>query len=113
VEKQDIFAQINDVEERMAMAYSELTALKQKLITLLEENHRLTIENAQLRKIMHNQEDEHMEGKPSAGLAASMIGHGHDNLLKLYNEGFHICNVYYGHLRTEGDCLFCMSFLHK
>lgn len=37
---------------------------------------------------------------------------GMENLLRLYNQGFHICNLNFGALRT-GECLFCAAFLQR
>lgn len=100
MDKQSLFVQVANLEERIGELYVELGSLKQKILELIEENQRLLQENERLREELNG-------NRASEPLAA------HDNLVRIYQEGFHICNVKYGSLRTEGECLFCLSFLRK
>ncbi|GAB6992539.1 DNA replication initiation control protein YabA [Paenibacillus pini] len=120
LEKKNIFVQIQEMETQMGQLHSDLGEMKLVIKELLEENNRLMLENERLRKILKEAlpvEEGSLLPKPDVLLEndqpSDVVGEGYDNLARLYHEGFHICNVYYGHLRTEGDCLFCLSFLNK
>ena len=112
MDKSKIFTQVTQLEERIGEMYTELGELKQVIAALIEENQQLSVENRHLRERLHEGETVHSTNKAVAG-SKQPIGEGYDNLARLYHEGFHICNLHYGSIRQEGDCLFCMSFLNK
>lgn len=115
VDKKGVFSRVSLMEEKIGGLYRELGELKEHLALLLEENQHLKIENDHLRSRIEKASEQEQEEVKEIKVDNEKvdIGEGYDNLARLYQEGFHICNLHYGSIRKEGDCLFCLSFLNK
>lgn len=116
MEKRDIFVKMASIEERIGELYQEIGELKNVIVALIEENGQLIVENEHLRNRLEPKKQAapaktQNDNQPTNKSKKQVVGEGYDNLARLYAEGFHICNIHYGSLRTEGDCLFCLSFL--
>ncbi|EMG26925.1 DNA replication initiation control protein YabA [Listeria fleischmannii 1991] len=123
MEKKALFDSVSNMEEQIGELYQQLGELKTSLGLMIEENNRLELENDHLRR-QQGESNEKLKDLHEKGVMADerkeamqhMIEQsaGHENLVKLYKEGFHICNVHFGSPRgNDEDCLFCLSLLNK
>jgi regulator of replication initiation timing len=124
MDRKEFFDSVSNMEAQIGALYQKLGELKEYLAEILEENNSLKLENEHLRRRLEfkekktiNQagnESKWQDGRKVPEIEKEMdIGEGYDNLARLYQEGFHICNIHFGSPRKDEDCLFCLSFLNK
>lgn len=112
--KKRLVEQITHLELQVEGMLKQLDLIKDYIAQLVEENHGLIVENEKLRhRLEMAMAKELGDKKQNKERSKGPVGEGHDNLARLYLEGFHICHTHFGRLRQDGDCLFCLSFLKK
>lgn len=85
----------------------DLAKFRQELNHVLEQNAELVIENKHLRGRLDQLAQPVADGQPPKMLPSRR------NLEKLYDAGYHICNMMYGARRENNEpCAFCTNIIY-
>ncbi|MBE9388617.1 DNA replication initiation control protein YabA [Vagococcus salmoninarum] len=108
MDKRTLHDEFGHLETEVKNILTRLSDMKEAVDKLTEQNVSLEIENRHLRarlmelEAIQNSSDEKQE------LSKSRL-----NLEKIYEEGFHVCNVCYGSRReNDEECAFCLDVIY-
>ncbi|MGT2935135.1 DNA replication initiation control protein YabA [Streptococcus castoreus] len=104
--KKELFDAFDGFSQNLMVTLAEIEAMKKQVQSLVEENTILRLENTKLRERLSQLEHE--------TLAKHSSKQGKDHLESIYDEGFHICNFFYGQRReNDEECMFCRELLDR
>lgn len=101
----DPYSKLQQLHESMAKMTKVIESLENEMLDTLKENTELKVENQLLREKLDKFTEK--RGEPVAKTQSGLT-----SLRKIYNSGYHICNMYYGsHRDPSSDCMFCLDIL--
>lgn len=113
MDKRSLYDGLSSLETDVKNTLSQLSEIKEALHELVEKNTTLELENQRLREHLQeltklDLEDELIDESVKQELSKSRM-----NLEKLYEEGFHVCNILYGSRReNDEECAFCLDVIY-
>jgi len=101
LDKSEIYDRFTQVTKQTKDLLDNMEQLQTRMTEILEENAELSIENEHLHQVIVKTQD---QSDPSE------LSNPRQNLQKLYEQGFHVCNEYYGkRLERNESCTFCLD----
>ncbi|MFW6266435.1 MAG: initiation control protein YabA [Halanaerobiales bacterium] len=102
----EILSTLAHFQEKIEALSLQFQKLKDITYELYKKNEELKEENEELKKLIFT------EKKADYGPELDPEGSGYTNLIRLYQEGYHICHLSFGEKR-KGECLFCLQLMEN
>lgn len=107
----ELYDGLKSFEAQTQLMLNKFSELREGTIQVLERNSELRIENQHLRALLGKK---HRQVKQKLAGHESQMPKSRQNLIKLYNEGFHVCSQFFGkHRNRHENCLFCNEILFR
>lgn len=101
----DPYSKLQELHQSLEKMTASVASLENDILEALKENTELKVENQLLREKLN---------KPQAKQAQASSQAGLKSVRKIYDAGYHICNIYYGtHRDPNSDCIFCLEVLSR
>ncbi|WP_175579992.1 DNA replication initiation control protein YabA [Enterococcus florum] len=109
MDKRSLYDGLNQLEQKMQHNLTELVEMKAALLELVEKNATLEMENERLRERIREVNQKNASADERQELSISRM-----NLEKIYEDGFHVCNLLYGSRREHDEpCAFCLDVIYR
>ena len=104
MDKKELFDALDDFSQQLLVTLADVEAIKKNLKSLVEENTALRLENSKLRERLGEVEAD----------APVKAKHVRESVRRIYKDGFHGCNDFYGQRREQDEeCMFCDELLYR
>lgn len=109
MDKRTLHDEFSNIENDLKQMLLRLSEMKATVASLTEKNVHLEVENKHLRTRLIELEKE----SSASSSGKNELSKSRMNLEKIYEEGFHVCNIYYGSRReNDEECAFCLDVIY-
>lgn len=121
-----IARQLEDLQKKLVEMLDSVEDINEKWNEITIASHNLQMENHYLRERMEDLAEQNerqaqllknsnkaKQADQANGTDAVGMSKARQNLMHIYDDGFHICNISYGQRRDNDEqCMFCLDILY-
>lgn len=112
MEKKELLDTFTQLEAQSRESLESMAILKNEVSRLVAENQSLRLENKNLRDQLDVQLNKEAEST-DRGSEANRMTRSRQNLESIYEDGFHVCNMFFGQRRNDDEsCAFCLDVIY-